>query len=202
MPARAVLFDYGNVLVRWDPENLYRRLIPDEAARRHFLTTVCPLDWNGEHDGGALMADTLPARAALFPDHADLIHAWGDRYGEMLDGEIEGAIAILDELAAAGVPLALLTNMPADQQEACFAPFTRRHLFQQVIVSGPLKIRKPDARIYEHALAQMGRDASDVLFVDDSAANVAGAQAVGLHAHRFTTPESLRAALAEHGLLR
>ncbi len=202
MPVRAVLFDYGNVFIRWDPENLYRRLIPDESARRHFLTTVCPPDWNAEHDGGALMADTLPARAALFPDHADLIHAWGARYGDMLDGEIEGSIAILDELAAAGVPLALLTNMPADQQEACFAPFTRKHLFQQVIVSGPLKMRKPDARIYAHALAQMGRDAREVLFVDDSAANVTGAEAVGLHGHRFTSPESLRAALAEHGLLR
>ena len=202
MAIRAVLFDYGNVFVRWNPENLYRRLIPDEAARRHFLTEVCPLDWNDAHDGGALMADTLPARAALFPDHAELIHAWGARYGEMISGEIEGSIAILDELAATGVQLAMLTNMPADQQDACFAPFTRRHLFRDVIVSGPLKLKKPDARIYEHTLAQMGRAASEVLFIDDSAKNVAGAEAVGLYGHRFTNPESLRAALAEHGLLR
>jgi len=202
LAVRAVLFDYGNVFVRWNPENLYRRLIPDEAARRHFLTEICPLSWNDAHDGGALMADTLPARAALFPDYAELIHAWGARYGEMIDGEIEGSIAILDELAAAGVPLALLTNMPADQQDACFAPFSRRYLFGQVIVSGPLKMKKPDAPIYHHALAQMGRAASEVLFVDDSAANVAGAEAVGLYAHRFTTPESLRAALTEHGILR
>lgn len=198
---RAVLFDYGNVFVRWDPENLYRRLIPDDAARRHFLTEICPLSWNDAHDGGALMADTLPARAALFPDHAELIHAWGSHYGEMISGEIEGSLPILDELAAAGVPLAMLTNMPADQQDACFAPFSRKHLFQQVIVSGPLKMKKPEARIYHHALAQMGRVANDVLFVDDSAKNIAGAEAVGMHGHHFTTPESLRAALTEHGIL-
>ncbi len=200
--ARAVLFDYGNVFVRWSPRNLYEKLIPDPAALDRFLTEICPLSWNDQHDGGALMADTLPARAALFPDHADLIHAWGARYGEMISGEIEGSLPIVDELAAAGVPLGMLTNMPADQQDACFAPFSRLHLFQTIVVSGPLQMKKPDPRIYAHTLAQMGFDAPDVLFVDDSSANIAGAAAFGLRTHLFTSPQALRPALAEHGLLR
>ncbi|MET0182024.1 MAG: HAD family phosphatase [Caulobacterales bacterium] len=202
MPAKAVLFDYGNVLVRWDPENLYKKLIPDAEARKRFLTDVCPLSWHAPHDGGAMMADTLPARAMLFPAHADLIHAWGARYGEMIDGEIEGSLTILDDLAAAGVPLAMLTNMPADQQEACFRPFSRKHLFKHVIVSGPLMMMKPDARIYRHTLDIMGFAAKDVLFIDDSARNIVGAAALGMRTHRFTSPESLRAALAADGVLR
>lgn len=202
MTVRAVMFDYGNVLVRWDPNHLYRKLIADEAARAHFLTEICPLSWHAPHDGGALMADTIPARIALYPEHADLIAAWRTRYGEMVDGEIAGSVAILDELAAAGVPLGMLTNMPSDQQEACFAPFTRAHLFQSIVVSGPLNMMKPDPRLYAIALERLGFPASEVLFVDDSAANVAGAAAVGMPAHRFTDPESLRGALAAEGLLR
>lgn len=201
MAARAVLFDYGNVFVRWSPRTLYAKLIPDPGELDRFLTEICPLSWNDAHDGGALMADTLPARAALYPDYADLIHAWGARYGEMISGEIEGSIAVLDDLAAAGAPLALLTNMPADQQEACFAPFSRLHLFEAVIVSGPLKMKKPDPRIYAHALARMGRTAEDVLFVDDSQRNIDGAAACGLRTHLFTSPENLRAALVAEGLL-
>lgn len=202
MAARAVLFDYGNVLVRWSRDNLYSKLIPDPAERDRFLNVVCPPDWHDQHDGGALMAETLPERIALFPDQAELIRAYGARYGEMIAGEIEGSIAILDELAAAGVPLAMLTNMPADQQDACFAPFSRRHLFPVIVVSGPLKLKKPDRRIFELTLAQMGCAAADVLFVDDSAKNIEGAAALGFHTHLFTAPEPLREVLAEHGLLR
>lgn len=202
MRTRAVIFDYGNVFVRWSPRTLYEKLIPDAAELERFLTHVCPLDWNDQHDGGALMADTLPARAALFPEHADLIHAWGARYGEMIYGEIEGSLPILDELHAAGVPLALLTNMPADQQEPCFAPFSRKHLFPTIVVSGPLKMKKPDARIYQHTLALMGCAPEETLFVDDSAKNIEGAAAIGLKTHLFTTPEALRVALAVERLLR
>jgi 2-haloacid dehalogenase len=201
LPIKAVLFDYGNVLVRWAPENLYRSLIPDADARAHFLTHVCPLDWHAEHDAGALMADTLPARAAQFPEHAELIHLWGERFGEMIDGEIEGSLTLIDELAAAGVPLAMLTNMPADKIDTCFAPFSRLHLFDPVVISGPLRMAKPDARIFVHAVERMGFEAGEILFVDDSAANVAGAERAGLAAHRFTSPEALRGALQAAGLL-
>lgn len=198
---RAVLFDYGNVLVRWAPENLYRKLIPDEAARARFLTEICPLSWHLQHDAGSPMAETLPVRAALYPEHADLIHAWGARYGEMIDGEIAGAIAVLDELAAANVPMAMLTNMPADKTDQCFAQFTRRALFDPIIVSGEHKMVKPDHRLYALTLNAMQRQAHEVLFVDDSETNIAGAAECGLHTHHFTTPEAMRLAFVYAGLL-
>lgn len=201
MPIKAVLFDYGNVLIRWAPENLYRVLIPDASKRAHFLAHVCSMDWHGELDAGAPMDAHIAARAKRFPEHADLIRAWGERFGDMLAGEIEGSIAIADELAAANIPLALLTNMPAEKVDVCFAPFTRLHLFDPVVISGRLRMAKPDARIFAHAVERMGFAAGEILFVDDSASNVAGAERAGLHAHHFTDPHTLRAALQAAKLL-
>jgi HAD superfamily hydrolase (TIGR01549 family) len=201
MAIRAVIFDYGNVLVRWDPRSLYRKLFSDHDEMERFLGEVLTLDWHARNDGGALMDDTIPALIAAHPRYEAEIRAFQGRYTETIDGEIEGSVALLDRLAARGAPLGLLTNMPADQQDACFRHCTRLHLFQAIVVSGVEKIAKPDPRIYALALERLGVRAEETLFVDDSPRNVKGAARAGLAAHRFTTPEALGEALAEAGLL-
>jgi len=60
---------------------------------------------------------------------------------------------------------------------------------------------KPEARIYEIALARVGLEPADLLFVDDSLANVEAARALGFHAHHFTDPAALRPMIEKHGLL-
>jgi 2-haloacid dehalogenase/putative hydrolase of the HAD superfamily len=199
---RAVIFDYGNVLVRWDPRNLYRKMFTDEAAMERFLAEAVTLDWHQHNDAGALMADTLPPLIARHPHYEAEIRAWGDRYTETISGEIEGSVALLDELAVRNIPPALLTNMPADQQDACLRHCTRLHLFKSIVVSGVEKIAKPDKRIYDMTLERMGTRADETLFIDDSAANIAGAARAGLATHLFMSPEKLAEALAEFGLLR
>jgi 2-haloacid dehalogenase len=52
MAASVVVFDVGNVLIEWDPEHLYRKLIPDAAARADFLARICTMEWNLEQDRG------------------------------------------------------------------------------------------------------------------------------------------------------
>ncbi|MGE3304254.1 MAG: HAD family hydrolase [Hyphomonadaceae bacterium] len=198
---RAVLFDYGNVLVRWDPRHLYRKLFADPAEMERFLAEVLTMEWHIPNDSGVVMGERVAALAARHPHYADEIAAFQARYAETIAGEIEGSIALLDKLAAAGAPLGLLTNMPLDQQEACFSHCTRLHLFKAIVVSGAEKISKPDPRIYALALERLGADAAETLFVDDSPANVAGAERAGLAAHLFTSPAKLGQALEAAGLI-
>ncbi len=153
------------------------------------------------NDAGADMAKTVPALIAAHPHYKAEIEAWRDRFGEMISGEIPGSIALLDKLAARGVLLALLTNMAEETQAVCFAPFTRRHLFRTIVVSGVEKIAKPDAAIYAMTLERMGARADETLFIDDSPANIAGAERAGLATHLFTTPGKLAEALAEADLV-
>jgi 2-haloacid dehalogenase/putative hydrolase of the HAD superfamily len=60
---------------------------------------------------------------------------------------------------------------------------------------------KPEPRIYQIVLERTGLEPADLLFVDDSAANIAAADAMGFHTHHFTDPALLRPAIERHGLL-
>ena len=73
--------------------------------------------------------------------------------------------------------------------------------FRDVIVSGTERLTKPDAAIYLLAIERFGMPAEALLFVDDSAKNVAGAEAVGIRGHLFRDAETLRGELRQLGLL-
>ncbi|KAF0182063.1 MAG: HAD-IA family hydrolase [Hyphomonadaceae bacterium] len=201
MRPKAVLFDYGNVLVRWDPRNLYRKLFADPAEMEWFLANVCTMDWHLRHDSGEPMAVTTAELAAQHPKYEFQIRAWDAQFGDMIDGEIEGAVALLDAIKAQGLKVGVLTNMPADQAWTCFNGFSRWAALDTIIVSGFVKAAKPGAAAYRLALHALDREPHEVFFVDDSAKNVAAAAALGLHAHLFTTPEAFADALHASGFL-
>lgn len=198
---RAVLFDYGNVLVRWDPRRLYEKLIPDAEERDWFLENVCTMDWHLRHDSGERMAVTTAELIAAYPRYAAEIAAWDTRFAEMIDGEIEGSVALLDALHAQGRRIGILTNMPADQAWTCFKDFSRWELVDTILVSGFLKRAKPHAPVFRLALAALEREPHEVFFVDDSPRNIAAAEALGIVSHLFVDPPGLEKALRETGFL-
>ena len=89
-----VVFDLGNVLVRWDPKLLYARLLPDPAVRDRFLAEICTDAWNREQDRGRSFAEAIAERVALHPDWEAEIRAWDERWWDMVGGPIEGTVAI------------------------------------------------------------------------------------------------------------
>ena len=198
---KAVLFDYGNVLVRWDPRTLYRKLFADPAEMERFLAEVCTLDWHLAHDSGAPMAASTAALAAAHPRYAAEIRAWDERFGEMIDGEIEGAAELIDALRAQGHKIGVLTNMPADQAWPCLKVWSRWEQFDTVVVTGFLKTAKPEAHAFRIALAALDIAPADVFFTDDSPRNVAAAHALGFDSHLFTGMDDLAKALRAGGFL-
>lgn len=201
MPAVTnVVFDIGNVLIRWDPRNLYRRLLPDEERMEWFLGNVCTDAWNLEQDRGRTWAEAVAERTALFPDHADLIRAYDTGWHEMVPGAIEGSVALLEELRAAAVPDYAITNFSAEKFAEATMRFPFLARFRDTVVSAREGILKPDPAIYRLLLDRNGLAAGETVFVDDNAKNVAGAAAVGMAAIHFTDPEDLRHRLRDLGL--
>ncbi len=194
------VFDVGNVLVRWDPHCLYRKLIHDEAERNDFLTRICSGEWNLEMDRGKPFAQGVAELCALFPDKAHLIRAFHERWVETLDGAVEGSVAILEELQAAGIACYAITNFNHETFDIAARHFPFLGGFDGVVVSGRERVVKPDRRIYELLCSRFGLAPADCLFIDDSAANVEGARAAGMRAHHFSEPERLRAELKAAGL--
>jgi 2-haloacid dehalogenase len=194
------VFDVGNVLIRWDPRFLYRKLIGDDAEREDFLARVCAPEWNLEMDAGKSFAQGVAERVALFPDKAELIRAFDNRWTETLGGVIEGTVAILEELRAAGVRTYAITNFSHEKFAIARHVYPFLAGFDGAIVSGCEQLLKPDPRIYRLLCERHGLAAEDCIFIDDSRPNVESARRLGMRTHWFDGPEKLRTALKGAGL--
>lgn len=195
-----VVFDIGNVLIRWDPTILYARLVPDPALRAWFLAEVCSPAWNLELDRGTPFAEGIAERIARNPDWADEIRAWSTHWHEMVPGPIEGTVALLEGLRAAGVPCWAITNFSTEKFAECLVRFPFLRGFRDTVVSAHERLVKPDPAIYRVLLDRNHLDPASCLFVDDSPDNVLGARAVGMNAVVFTSPQRFAADLAAHGI--
>ncbi|HEY0044243.1 MAG TPA: HAD family phosphatase [Allosphingosinicella sp.] len=198
----AAVFDVGNVLYGWDPHSFLARQVPEDAARLRFIEDIGLWDWHDSLDGGRGFDEAAADLSGKFPEYAHLISAWGDRFGETISDPVPGVHELVRELDARGVPLFGITNFSAD----FWPPFRAREdaffsLFRDILVSGEEKLLKPDPAIYFRALDRFGLQPHQALFIDDRQINVDGAEAVGMKAHLFTDAQSLRARLADEGLL-
>jgi len=200
-PPRALLWDVGNVIVRWNPRTLYAKIFKEPADLDRFLPHAGPLAWHSQTDRGLSFGDNIALRAAQFPDHAEHLAAWWDRWDEMFSGAIPETESLIEDLAVAGVPQYALTNMSNEAWPGVQAMSpVFRHL-RDPVVSAEEKVIKPEPRIYEIVLERTGLSPQDLLFVDDSAANIEAARAMGFHVHHFVDPAVLRPVIQAHGLL-
>ena len=197
----AVVFDVGNVLVRWDRRLPFADHFDDPAELDHFMDEVIPLAWHAEHDAGRPAAELVAERSALFPHYAPLIHDWFARFNESIPGPVEGSEPLVEELHLAGVPLYAITNFGADTWSGFLPTFPLAERFRDIVVSGVEKLAKPDPAIYALAAARFGHAPEAMLFIDDSLPNVESARECGWNAHHFVDSQGLRIELMERGLL-
>ncbi len=201
-PSPALVFDFGGVLLDWNPRHLYRKLFPgDEQAMERFLAEIGFFEWNHLQDAGRPFSVAVAELCARHPQHCDLIRAYDERYPESLNGAIPGTVDILRRLWAASFPLYGLSNWPAEKFQLVRPKYEFFGWFQGILISGEVGIAKPDPRIFQALLAQVGRPAEECLLIDDSAANIAAAQALGFQAIHFHSPAQLADGLARRGLL-
>ncbi|MFB3304045.1 HAD family hydrolase [Pseudomonas sp. AMR01] len=205
MTIRAVVFDFGGVLFDWNPQHLYRKLIADDHERQWFLDNICTQAWNTEQDAGRTLAEGTLSLIEQFPHHERLIQAYYDRWHEMLRGPLPDGVAILKALHAANMPLFGLTNWSAET-----FPYARAHYpflqhFRDIVVSGEVKLIKPDPAIYHASLAQVRAhlpdiQAGEVVFIDDVAGNIDAAVALGWQGIHHVSAERTAARLRELGV--
>lgn len=198
---RHIVFDIGKVLIHYDPDLPYSRLIPDPDERRWFFDNVCTGAWNVEQDRGRGWAEAEALLIEEHPAHEDNIRAFRRHWHEMVPHHYEEPVAIMERLIDDGRDVTMLTNFAGDtfrEAEQRFA-FLRRP--RGVTVSGEVRLLKPDRAIYERHAENFGLTPAATLFIDDSPANVEGARKAGWQAVRFTEAKTLKADLERFGLL-
>ncbi|HXZ18093.1 MAG TPA: HAD-IA family hydrolase [Roseiarcus sp.] len=195
-----VVFDIGNVLLRWDPRNLYRKVFDDEATMERFLETALARDFILETDVEPDFTAAIERRARAFPEFAREVRLYDERWVETLGGPIEENVALLRRLRAAGRPAYALSNYSA----AKFAVSEGLHdflkEFDSRVVSGHVGVAKPDRRIYEILFEQAARKPHELVFIDDTIANVRAAAALGMAAIHYRPGVDLESELAARGL--
>jgi len=197
---RHIVFDIGKVLIHYDPELPYRRLIPDEEKRRRFFAEICTPEWNIEQDRGRTWEEAEALLIANHPDEAENIRGFRRNWHEMVPHAYEESVAIMEALIERRFDVTMLTNFASDT----FLEARERFPFLQkprgVTVSGDIRAIKPDRAIFDHHVIAFGLEPQATLFIDDSAKNVEGARAAGWNAVQFVDPETLRKDLAGYGI--
>ncbi|WP_075290079.1 HAD family hydrolase [Pararhizobium arenae] len=197
---RHIVFDIGKVLIHYDPNLPFSRIIPDDAERSWFFANVCTHDWNLEQDRGRDWVEAEELLIAKHPDHVESIRAFRKHWTEMVPHAYVESVSIMEGLIAQGHDVTLLTNFASDTFKEAIKLFPFLTLPRGVTVSGDARVIKPDLAIYQLHAETFRLTPSATLFIDDSMANVAGARAAGWHAIHFTDPQTLKSDLAYYGL--
>ncbi|ATN33821.1 2-haloalkanoic acid dehalogenase [Rhizobium sp. ACO-34A] len=197
---RHIVFDIGKVLIHYDPNLPYSKIIPDEVERRWFFANVCTSAWNLEQDRGRSWADAEAELVARFPDQEANIRAFRKSWRAMVPYAYEDSVEVLTSLIKAGHDVTMLTNFAADTftEAREIFPFLNRP--RGVTVSGEIGLIKPDVEIYQRHAEDFGLGPSATLFIDDVMENVEGAKAAGWQAVQFTGAEQLKSDLASFGV--
>jgi len=198
---RVVLWDFGNVIVRWNPRTLYQKIFSDPVECDRFLSDVCTIAWHAPTDCGVTFADNIAQQVARYPHYESEIRAWHERWDEMFSGPIAETEAAVEALHARGVPQYGLSNISHETIHTTVVMSPAFGRLAGFVASGLEGVMKPDPAIYRIVCERFGLEPGEILFVDDSAANIAAAQGLGFHVHHFTDPAALRPALEAHALI-
>lgn len=191
-----IIFDYGNVLLEWNPRYLYQRFFPnDPEGMERFFRDVDFLEWNAQQDKGRTFKEGIAELSKQFPQYSHLVQAYHDHWSDSIVGAIAGTVDILRQLKKAGYKLYGLSNWSAETFPRAREKYDFFDLFDDMVISGDVGHLKPDARIFQIMLDKIGKPAQECLFIDDSLANIQQAQKMGFPVIHFQSPEQLKASL-------
>jgi len=197
-----VVFDIGGVLIDWDPRHLYRKILPDDPAGiEYFLSSICNHEWNLEQDAGRSFNEGKAILKAIYPAYEGLIEAYDRRWEEMLGEEYFENTRVLEELKEKGYSIYALTNWSAEKFPIAVNKYNFLSLFDDIVVSGEIGMKKPDRDIFEYFLNKQGVNPERIVFIDDTAANIHTAEQLGMNTIHYQSVSMLRSSLVSMGLL-
>jgi len=195
MKIETIVFDLGNVLVDWNPSNLYSKIFTDKKDEDYFLNNICTMEWHTVQDGGRSPEEGTEALVKEHPDWEHPIRAFYARWKEMFSGPIEGTVQILKELKEKGYPVYALSNWNAELFNRTVDDYPFLNWFDGKIISGEVKLKKPDEEIYRFFFVRVPATPEKAVYIDDKEENLLPAEKLGMKPVLFTAPEALRTSL-------
>ena len=192
-----IVFDFGGVLVDWNPRYLYDKYFGDKEQSQWFLDNICLYSWNLQMDGGKPFADGVKELQAEHPEWAEAIGIYHTRWIEMMGGEVDGTPDLLRRLKAAGYRVFGLSNWSMETFPLVRDEFPIFKELEGKVISGEELMVKPEPEIYHCLFERYSLVPSESVFVDDNADNVAASIREGMPAIRFVGAKELERELRE-----
>ena len=176
-----VVFDFGNVLIDWNPAYLFLPYFNgDQEKCRFFTDHVCNREWFTRMDRGESMDKCVAELQIQYPEYADAVATFRDRWFDMCSGEIPGMLELIQDLKSKGVGVYGLTNWPAETFDEARRRFKTIASIDNIVVSSHVKLAKPEPAIYQLLLSKYNLNPQECVFIDDRKDNVNAAQALGM----------------------
>ena len=186
-----IIFDYGGVLLDWNPHYLYDPYFGDQDKAEWFLQNICTYEWNAQHDNGKPIAEGTAELIAQYPEWEKEIRLYYDEFMKMMGGQIPGMEELIKDLKSKGYRIFGLSNWSVETFALVRPVYPVLDLMEDMVISGVEKVMKPDHRIFELALKRFGIKASETVFIDDNPRNVQAACEVGIQGVLFQSKDLL-----------
>ena len=202
MQIKYIIFDFGGVLIDWNPDYVFLKEFNGNRKKlQAFYDQICTFDWNENQDAGYPLAKATEERVAMFPEYEAYIRMYYGRWEEMLGGPIEGTVFLLKKIVDNQKYRVLgLTNWSAETFPIALKRFEFLHWFDGIVVSGTEKTRKPFPEIYQTTIERFNLNAKESLFIDDNIRNIEAAADIGIQTIHFKNPKQLEEDLKFKGV--
>jgi len=196
----SIIFDFGGVLVDWNPRYMYKDVFENNSEMELFLTQICSEDWNLQQDKGRSLSEGTRVLQDKFPEHRTNIQLYYDQWEKMLKSDIPENVAILPQLKLK-YKLYGLTNWSAETFPVALKRFSFFKYFDGIVVSGEEKMVKPDEDIFYLILKRYNLRAGNCLFIDDNLKNINTANKLGFSTIHLKEMTDLKTELSLLGIL-
>ncbi len=180
MNIKNIIFDFGGVVMDWDPRYFFKDHFNDDEKMEHFLENIATDEWNAEQDRGRTLAEGTEIQVAKHPEWEKEIRAYYDNWTTMLKSDIPHNVEVLRKLEHSNYELFGLTNWSAETFPYALENYDFFKIFEgKIVVSGTEKLIKPDPAIWEVLLERYQIKAEESVFIDDNAKNIEVAKSLG-----------------------
>lgn len=182
-----VVFDFGGVLLDWNPRYFYKSIFNDDQKMEYFLQNIATSTWNAQMDKGRSFEECMKELAEEYPEYKDPIMLYRKGWETMLKGPIESGMRVLDAVMnAQKFKVYGLTNWSAETFPGTFNKYKFLQKFEGIVVSGEEQMIKPEKGIYLTLIERYNLVPEETFFMDDNIQNVETALSRGINAVQFT----------------
>ena len=180
MAIKNIIFDFGGVVMDWNPRYFFKDYFNDDEKMEYFLKNITTDEWNIEQDRGRTLVEGTAIQVANFPEWEKEIRAYYDNWTTMLKSEIADNVAVLRKLEHSEYELFGLTNWSAETFPYAVKNYDFFSIFKgKIVVSGTEKLIKPNPEIWHVLLNRYQIKAEESVFIDDNFKNIEVAKSLG-----------------------